>query len=280
MLNLAPDWGPKAATDWSLISCLQRPRDSIAHIAPVHIVLVQMSAINERRTATGTDRSQYYRPTRGTIEFIPSHADHKAAWELPKHSAFFGFTAESLERLADREFGISSVEIVGPKLGTIDRYILNLAELMRLHFVGGGLLADLYADAISTLLAVHVLQSYSELSGRSHACSGARLRASSRRVVLELFDSRIGQGITIAELSEATGLSVSQFMRAFKAEFGMSPHRYLLDKRIDAAVEAIGSTTLPLAAIAADCGFASQSHMTAAFTRFRSITPSALRRRD
>jgi transcriptional regulator GlxA family with amidase domain len=73
-------------------------------------------------------------------------------------------------------------------------------------------------------------------------------------------------------------VSREHFSRAFKIATGMSPSRWHLEKRIDRAQGLIAETELSLAAVAAHCGFADQSHLTNAFKRLRHQSPGAYRR--
>ncbi|MFL6632771.1 MAG: AraC family transcriptional regulator [Massilia sp.] len=79
---------------------------------------------------------------------------------------------------------------------------------------------------------------------------------------------------TLADLAEVSGLSRFQLVRQFARATGLTPHAYLIQRRIDAAraLLARGST---LADAAAASGFADQSHMTRLFIRTYGVTPGA-----
>ncbi|WP_353619630.1 AraC family transcriptional regulator [Rhizobium sp. ICMP 5592] len=80
--------------------------------------------------------------------------------------------------------------------------------------------------------------------------------------------------LTLAELADACGLSHFQFLRAFTRATGLTPHAYLLQRRIHEARRLIASGT-PLAEAAFASGFADQSHMTRLFVRNFGISPGA-----
>ena len=80
-------------------------------------------------------------------------------------------------------------------------------------------------------------------------------------------------------MATEVGLSPQHFARLFKASFGTTPHAYVEALRIDAAVAALRhERALSIAAIAASCGFSSQSHMTELMRRRLGVTPSQVRR--
>jgi AraC family transcriptional regulator len=58
---------------------------------------------------------------------------------------------------------------------------------------------------------------------------------------------------------------------------GVSPHRYVLAARLDLARKLLAQSTLPIVRVAAECGFSSQSHLTASFRTAHSTTPAQYR---
>ncbi len=82
--------------------------------------------------------------------------------------------------------------------------------------------------------------------------------------------------VTSDELAVVSGLSRFELARQFKHAFGTSPHRYLTMRRLDAARTDIAKG-LSLAEVAADCGFADQSHLTRQFKAAFGLTPGRWR---
>ena len=67
-------------------------------------------------------------------------------------------------------------------------------------------------------------------------------------------------------------------MRLFRRTTGTSPHRYVVLRRLEHARRLITTSSLPLAEVASETGFASQSHMNSAFVRVYGCTPGDARR--
>jgi AraC family transcriptional regulator len=84
--------------------------------------------------------------------------------------------------------------------------------------------------------------------------------------------------IHLADLAGECGLSVSHFTRAFRKSFGMSPYRWLLERRIDRAKSLLATGDLPLADIALQAGFSDQTTFTRAFGRIVGDSPARWRR--
>lgn len=79
--------------------------------------------------------------------------------------------------------------------------------------------------------------------------------------------------IMISDLASSVKLSQSQFRRKFAAEFGISPQKFILRARIQAAAHALRSTSDAISLISAKNGFADQSYFTRQFKYFFGETP-------
>ncbi|MDP9309071.1 MAG: AraC family transcriptional regulator [Actinomycetota bacterium] len=107
---------------------------------------------------------------------------------------------------------------------------------------------------------------------RPHARPPAWLRAAE-----ELLRARLAERIGLAELAETVGVHPAYLSRAFRAHYGLSVGEYGRRLRLAwAAAELAGSET-PLAEIAANAGFADQSHFTRVFRRHVGATPARYR---
>lgn len=77
---------------------------------------------------------------------------------------------------------------------------------------------------------------------------------------------------SLAQLAQETGLSRFQLVRGFSRLTGLTPHAYMVQRRLLKARQLIASGT-SLADAAADCGFSDQSHMTRFFVRSFGYSP-------
>ncbi|WP_457582059.1 AraC family ligand binding domain-containing protein [Ensifer canadensis] len=89
-----------------------------------------------------------------------------------------------------------------------------------------------------------------------------------------LIDDDPTAAVTLSALAQAAGLSRFQVVRGFSRNFGLTPHAYLVQRRIDVARRLI-ARGVPLAKAAVEGGFADQSHMTRIFVRKYGISPGA-----
>jgi AraC-like DNA-binding protein len=83
---------------------------------------------------------------------------------------------------------------------------------------------------------------------------------------------------TVRELAAEERVHPTHLIRAFGRAFGTSPGGYVRDLRARRALDQIVRTSCPLSRVAAECGFADQSHLCREITRRFGESPSALRR--
>lgn len=89
--------------------------------------------------------------------------------------------------------------------------------------------------------------------------------------------AHLAEPIDLAGMAEAACLSRFHFSRGFKAATGLSPRAYVTACRIAQARAWLENSDMPIAAIAQACGFADQSHFSAAFVRATGVPPGRYR---
>lgn len=92
----------------------------------------------------------------------------------------------------------------------------------------------------------------------------------------ELMQDDSASPLSLAELSAVAGLTPSHFVRAFSHHYGMTPHAYLLDRRIRHARTLLRQGQ-PLVEVALASGFADQAHFQRQFKRRVAATPGQYR---
>jgi|SRR5580700_209391 AraC-like DNA-binding protein len=95
--------------------------------------------------------------------------------------------------------------------------------------------------------------------------------------VREYIEAHLGESIELAEIAAIAGLSVFHFARQFKHSAGVTPHYYLVSRRVERAKELLAGTDLSLSAIAFAAGFSDQSHLTRHFRQIVGTTPGQFR---
>ncbi|MBO0809219.1 MAG: AraC family transcriptional regulator [Actinobacteria bacterium] len=93
----------------------------------------------------------------------------------------------------------------------------------------------------------------------------------------QLLDAHLTGKLTLGRAAALLDRSVPHLVRCFTREFGLSPHAYLIGRRIDLARRLLLAGTAP-ADVAAATGFCDQAHLTRHFKRHTSATPAAYAR--
>jgi transcriptional regulator GlxA family with amidase domain len=97
------------------------------------------------------------------------------------------------------------------------------------------------------------------------------------RRVREYVETHISESIDLAALAAIAGLSLYHFARAFKQSAGVTPHHYLVQRRVERAQEMLARTELSLSEIALAAGFSDQSHFARHFRQMLGRTPGQFR---
>jgi AraC-like DNA-binding protein len=93
---------------------------------------------------------------------------------------------------------------------------------------------------------------------------------------IQRLDSASDTSVSLAELAALSGVSRFQLLRSFAREIGITPHAYLVQRRVRLARQLLADGQTPVQA-AIQAGFADQSHVTRAFVCQLGITPSRYR---
>ncbi len=105
----------------------------------------------------------------------------------------------------------------------------------------------------------------------------AGLPESKLRRVTAYIESNLQRELRLAELAAVTHMSPYHFARLFKRATGVSPHRFVVHRRIDAATTLLTQSSSPVSSIARAVGFRTASHFTTTVRRITGLTPSAHR---
>lgn len=135
---------------------------------------------------------------------------------------------------------------------------------------------DGFPDRFTTLAGAGIVAAVADRLSRRAGRPSAPRRAHHYGARLDrarqLLDAASDLSVSAEELEAETGIDRYALARAFRTRFATSPHRYLVGRRLQRAKAAIADG-LPLAAAAAESGFADQSHMTRHFKARFGLTP-------
>lgn len=139
--------------------------------------------------------------------------------------------------------------------------------------------SSMFADYLSRTIAAQLIRSYS----KSRLKGGGRISmfpclSPTLSEAVDFMTANIDTAINLSDIAQATNRSPSHIARMFRTELGMPPHRYLINLRVEKASRLLEKTSMSIAEIAYECGFAHQEHLTRLFRRQTGTTPAAYRR--
>jgi AraC-like DNA-binding protein len=93
----------------------------------------------------------------------------------------------------------------------------------------------------------------------------------------DLVDARYFEPLDVARLAASAGLSRAHFSREFRRTFGVSPHEYLLTRRLERAATLLRNTDKSVLEICTEVGLQSLGSFTTSFKRIYGKTPTEYR---
>ena len=162
------------------------------------------------------------------------------------------------------------------RLGLTDSHVADLVRRLHAQVTDGLPLGALYVEALSLTLASYVYERYGA-ERMAKPPSGPGLSLSHRERLVALIEERMAEPLHLSELAAEVGYSQDHFLRLFRHSFGISPHRYLIVRRIERAKSMLNDDDCSLVEVAFACGFSSQAHFSSTFKQHAGITPGRYR---
>lgn len=176
-------------------------------------------------------------------------------------------------RFSPRVEFVERIEPVAP----IQRELLRLRNrLANQRLSAHGATTDLYRLA-ERLVGEHKKTHHA--ASRLPAVHRATREELFRRVVRgrDLLLSSLSNSVSLADAARAACLSPFHFHRAFQSAFGVTPHRYALQHRLERAWHLLRATNRSITEICLETGFESLGSFSSLFHRTYDITPSECR---
>jgi AraC family transcriptional regulator len=188
----------------------------------------------------------------------------------------FQVRKDYLSTIAYNMFGISEVSFAGEF-----RVIGNeLKDLLRAFLSEGrnqqpG--SDFIMESISTHIIVLLLRQLKSnlptLVTESNYCGDYHIRNA-----IDFMVDNYSTPFSIEDIARIAALSPYHFIRIFKSQTGVTPHKYLLHIKIEKAKQFLRSKDLTITEIADRCGFNNVNHFSTTFKKHVGVTPSKYRK--
>jgi AraC family transcriptional regulator len=212
----------------------------------------------------------------GNICIIPAGVVYSAYWEDDLEHLSIFLEPQLLTRVAREMFRNERIELMDT-CGGEDPLIRHIGLALLAEIDSQGSSARLYVDSLVNTLAIHLLRNHAVFDLKWKSFSGGLAGYRLRRAT-EFIEESLADDLSLAEIARAADLSPYHFARAFKQSTGLTPLRYLMERRIERARHLLADTELPIVEVSYKVGFKSQSHFTTIFRRLTATTPRAYRK--
>jgi len=166
--------------------------------------------------------------------------------------------------------------IIRPKFR--DSAIRQLMTLLSEEVQAGGPSGNLYSDSLTHALAIRYLLLGERPQYQRADSAVSALPPYALKRVLERIEQSFQSEISLASLAKEADYSRGHVLEMFRTSMGMTPHTYLLKRRIDHARSLLKRRKITIIDVAANCGFSSQAHLTQVFRKHVGATPGDYRR--
>lgn len=253
------------------LSYYQHPPHEIPEtVSNQHLILVHLEIPTqaEQRLDVQFQADQFQV---GDVLIVPAHTPHYARWDTEHRYLILSLDPTAFLSAVQSTESWNRAELV-PHFATADPLVHGIGLALKAELESNGLGGRLYVDSLSTTLFTHLLRHYTAQKPILPAQEGG-LPTYRLRQVLEYIDAYLDRDLTLAELAAVTQMSPNYFTQLFKHSTGLTPHQYVIQRRIESAKQLLIEGKLTIADIALQVGFAHQSHLNRHFKRWVGVTP-------
>jgi AraC family transcriptional regulator len=253
-------------------------------VPDIHLALVTRGAMRfESRALNGSWEAVAIHA--GDLFLTPAGGEpYEVRWRSQSHEPIHALHmhlsadlfARSAEQVADRDpTRLTLKELSGFRDPLLTQIGLALRRELEQPALGG----QLYAETAAQMAVIHLLTHYLTTDIRVHEGT-LRLTHKQMKRVNEYILAHLAEPLSLETLAQQIGYSAYHFARLFRETTNITPHQFVLSKRLERAEYLLAETNLPLSQVTLEVGFQSQSHFTQAFKSLFGVTPRHYRQRS
>lgn len=212
----------------------------------------------------------------GDVDIIPFGTASR--WEIADEDTalILSFSEPLLQSLADQTGQARSGIEIANRFQIRDRSLECLAWAMREEMSNGHPNGPLYRDSLAVAMGIHLIHHHSNRPVAPRVSKGG-LTGQKLKNVLGHIEDRLETPLSLAEIADVAGLSVSHCAAAFRQSMGRPLHRYVLERRLDRARKLLIETDADIRQVAIESGFSHASHLSRHMRRVLNCSPASLR---
>lgn len=243
-----------------------------------HIVIVALNSdlVQSERWFDGR-RQQEQIGSGNNIAIVPAMVQHRGSWNQEASFSVLSLEPDRLTKIAYESVITGRVELI-PHYAMQDTFIDRIGKSLAMELTEERFGSQLLVDSLTIALSIHLLRHYSDWHKPLRDDRGGMPKRKLERAISYIHD-HLAEDLTIEAISDKLEMIQYYFSRLFKQAIGVSPYRYVLEQRIEAAKHLLKKTPLPISIISERVGFANQNQLTIQFRNLTGATPSNYRKR-
>jgi AraC family transcriptional regulator len=194
----------------------------------------------------------------------------------PSHQVVLSIDESYLLRAA-QEMGRARFTVES-RLRFEDRQIRLLMTELQREMESGWETGALYQEHLGLSLSIVLLRKFGQCTAALPVVKGGMTRVRLQRVI-DYIAANCHRDITLSDVAEVADLSRFHFARLFRLQMGMTPHRYLMERRLERAKDLLRLDKSTVTDIALETGFTGTRHFSRAFRGYVGVSPTEWKRR-
>jgi AraC family transcriptional regulator len=268
----------RSGMEWSgmrveSVQAISRERVDHSFHSRLHLLAAYQQGVRRdgESWVEGAPRSRL-RDVAKKLTFVPAGHLYREWYDprMPTTVTYFYFDPGSLR--VDSGEDLTDI-LFEPRVFFEDSAIWSTASKLRHALDAPGGASQLYLEALGVVL-IHELVRLNRGASRFEATVRGGLAAWQQRIVAAYIEEHMSEQIPLATLARMSRLSTFHFCRAFKQSFGVPPHRYHTNRRIEQAKLMLAERRHSVTEVGLSVGFSETSSFTAVFRKVTGQTPS------
>jgi AraC family transcriptional regulator len=256
-MDFPPTVIPEVSWDAAVITCYTEPKVSNIEIS-----------------AAGEAISRKITP--GKIGLWKPHFPVGLIWYEPIRVQKCILSMQLLEKIAIETTSLTQVKLTNCWWDKEDILVVQIIKALINEMSDGCPHGRFYGDSLITAMCCHLLRNYTE-NNQTIPLPRGGLSISRLKSALEYINDQLSSNISLPDIAAELDISQYHFCRLFKQSMGVSPHQYIIQKRIEYAQELLKKSSSKIVDISIEVGFANQGHFSYHFRKVTGMTPKQYR---
>jgi AraC family transcriptional regulator len=221
------------------------------------------------------DSGRRFLRCRGHIDIVPAGQEGGFDAETPCDTLELRVPPGLIERVADEAGHFAMRSSLQPHHMLTDEKICHLAWALEHERYSSIPAGRLFVDSVSVALATQLLGLTEPIKSPRRGLSPAQLQR-----LFDYVEAYIDVPLTLEVLARIAGTSSAHLRHWFKAQTGITIHRFVVQRRVERARTLLMQGEMKASEVALAAGFAHQSHMARWMRRELGRSPRDLRRKE